>query len=242
MVEWKLPKLHTRVRFPSLAYTSMARFISILIGLGLLSLSGCTTVPVTPTVAVTPTTPSQPGIYHKVRKGQTIWRIAKAYNISVDEIIHSNSIPNIAKIEENQLIFIPGATSVKEIKPDTIDSNDFVWPVKGHIVQYFRENKNGEPTNGIRIRVDEGEKVRASRGGEVILADYLTGYGYTVIIDHHDNYYTVYGENGKLLVKLGDQVAQNNEIAYVGKDKGESFTYFEIRKNAKEDNPMYYLP
>ena len=243
MVECQLPKLITRVRFPSLAFfarvfVNMRNFIfSILI----LWIAGCTTVPRTPTSSPQPM-PSQPGIYHKVKKGETIWRIAKAYNLSVDEIISSNNIPNVAKVEESQLIFIPGALTKKDIKLDAVDTNEFIWPVKGRVVQYFHDTKDGEPTNGIRIQVDEGQVVKSSRGGEVVFADRLTGYGETVIIDHRDSYYSVYGENGKLLVQLGDEISQNKDIAYAGKGKNGSYTYFEIRKNAKEENPLYYLP
>ncbi len=216
----------------------MKNFLVVILILGI---AGCTTVPRTPVPSPQPV-PTQPGIYHKVKKGETIWRIAKVYNITVDEIISSNNIPNVAKVEENQLIFIPGAVSKKEIKLDVVDTNEFIWPVKGRVVQYFHDTKDGEPTNGIRIQVDEGQVVKSSRGGEVVFADRLVGYGETVIIDHRDSFYSVYGENGKLLVKLGDEVPQNKEIAYVGKGKSGSYTYFEIRKNTKEENPLYYLP
>ena len=47
------------------------------------------------------------GVYHKVKRGETLWRIASTYDVSIDDIIRSNNIPNAAKVSENQLVLIP---------------------------------------------------------------------------------------------------------------------------------------
>jgi murein DD-endopeptidase MepM/ murein hydrolase activator NlpD len=204
-------------------------------------LTGCATTvhkPEQVVISGEETLPKQ-GVYHKVKKGQTLWRIAKAYGIPVNEIIKSNNIPNVAQVEENQLIFIPGATVVKDIKVEIVDQNDFIWPIKGRIVQYFHDTQDGEPSKGINIEADEGKPVKASRGGEVVFADYLSGYGKTVIIDHHDGYATVYAHTSKLFVNVGDLVPQSKEIANVG---DLAYLHFEVRKNSVGDNPLYYLP
>ena len=75
-----------------------------------------------------------------------------------------------------------------------------------------------------------------------IFADHLMGYAYTVIVDHLDGYFSVYSQNIKLLVKLGDFVFKGDELARVGSNGKAPFLYFEIRKNGKADNPLYYLP
>jgi len=53
--------------------------------------------------------PVRTGVYHKVKKDETLWRIAKAYHVTVSEIERANNIPKAAQIENNQLVFIPGA-------------------------------------------------------------------------------------------------------------------------------------
>lgn len=183
------------------------------------------------------------GVYHKVRTGETLWRIAKTYNVPIQDITRINNIPKTAKIETNQLVFIPGADTVLEIALDTEKAqNEFIWPVKGKVTHYFHQSHEGRINKGINIRVDEGDMVKAARTGRVVFADYLSGYGYTVILDHLDGLYSVYANNSKLLVKLGELVLRNRNIAQVGLKQDLAYLHFQIRKKSKEDNPLYYLP
>ncbi len=185
------------------------------------------------------------GIYHRVQKGQTLWRIAKAYGVAVEDIIAANNIPNAAAIEVGQLLLIPGAKQVKELVIDhTPDANkdEFSWPVKGKILSYFND-RHGEGINkGIDIETNDGEIVRASREGQVVLADYMSGYNQTVMIDHGDGFISVYAQNRKLLVKLGDHVYKGDPIAEAGSVTKRSFLHFEIRRGKAATNPLFYLP
>ncbi|MCB9747699.1 MAG: peptidoglycan DD-metalloendopeptidase family protein [Candidatus Omnitrophica bacterium] len=184
----------------------------------------------------------QDGIYHKVKPGDSIWRIAETYNVSVDEVVESNKIPDVAKIETNQLVFIPGAVIEKEFILSTPQDEEFYWPVTGRVIKYFNVQQGREINQGIDIKAKAGEFVKASRSGTVVFADYLTGYGNTLILDHQDDFYTVYSKNSKLLVRLGDVVKRNDPISEVDKNENLAFLHFQIRKNAKEENPLFYLP
>ncbi len=183
------------------------------------------------------------GIYHKVQKGETLWRIAKTYNVALNDIIRANKIPNVAQVEKSQLVFIPGAKDLKHVLLDNGGvENDFIWPVKGKVVSYFQQRQGLYINKGINIEVAKGEVVRAARTGRVIFSDYLTGYGKTIILDHQDGLYSVYAQNSHILVHLGDFVLKNNEIAHVGNYKKLAYLHFEIRKNSKANNPLNYLP
>ena len=185
----------------------------------------------------------RPGVYHKVKKGETLWSIAKAYDVSMKEVIDSNRIPNVARAEENQLVFIPGVHASKEIAVGKeANESGFVWPVRGKLIGYFHERKGAYFNKGIDIQAREGDIVRAARRGEVVFAGYLMGYGYTVIVGHADEFFSVYARNSKLLVGLNDSVHQGQEIARVGQGDNPSYMHFEIRKRSLEDNPLYYLP
>ena len=213
-------------------------------------LTGCASAKspssITPGANVLPAPISTPGaapvgIYHKVKLGETVWRIARMYQVTIDEIIQSNKIPNAAQIEKDQLIFIPGGTEYKA----AADSNqkEFIWPVEGRkILAYFGQPKNNYISKGIDIETKEGQIVRASREGKVVLADYLNGVGYTVILDHQDGFSTVYTHNATLLAKTGDKVAKGDSLAYAATTGKNSYVHFQIRKNAVVDNPLYYLP
>lgn len=187
--------------------------------------------------------PEKEGIYHKVKKGETLWRIARAYDVSMSDLVNINNIPRAAHVEENQLIFIPGRDAAREagISKDN-DQDEFIWPVGGKILRYFHERQGDSVNKGLDIAVQEGMKVKAARAGQVIFADYLTGQGYMVILEHPDGFYTIYAQNSKLFVKLGDQVSRGEEVSEVSGSGDLAYAHFEIRRNTVEDNPLYYLP
>jgi len=224
------------------------KFLKSLCNLSLIlilsSLIGCVTMD---SGTMTAPVRNQKGVNHKVQKGETLWRIAKSYQVDIDDLIRSNNIPNVALLEENQLIFIPGAEKVVDV-PDrpkaTFEAvkDDFGWPVKGRVVRYFNEQRGSYLNRGIGIETMEGQPVVASRQGRVVFSDYLAGYSYTVILDHLDGYFTIYGLNSKLLVHLGDSISKGEKIGLAGKKGNTPLLYFEIRRNAKAENPLYFLP
>jgi lipoprotein NlpD len=52
------------------------------------------------------------GIYHRVKKGETIRSIALAYHIKIQDLAEINNISNPGLIEEGSVVFIPDATEV----------------------------------------------------------------------------------------------------------------------------------
>ncbi len=218
-------------------------------------ISGCATteynrLPETPKVIVPPKVEKPQGIYHKVQKGQTLWQISKTYGLSVEEIISANNIPNAAAIEVNQLLLIPGAKQVKDIvmppasSAATPDQNkdEFAWPLRGKIISYFKDPKGEGVNRGIDIDAAQGSSVKASREGRVVLADKMSEYNQTVMIDHEDGYVSIYTNNRKLLVSPGQRVYKGDVIAEVGATANKSFLHFEIRKGKEATNPLFYLP
>jgi murein DD-endopeptidase MepM/ murein hydrolase activator NlpD len=185
------------------------------------------------------------GVYHKVVHGQTLWQIAQAYGVSINDIIESNNIPNGSALEVGQLLFIPGVKELRDIAGPTVDNNKtgFIWPLKGKVVVYF-DDPIGVNTvsHGIDIQAQAGDTVQAVRDGEVVLAGYMSGYGQTVMIDHQDGLISVYARNERLLVKLGDHVYKGQAIAQVGQIGSRMVEHFEVRHGSQATNPLYYLP
>lgn len=75
--------------------------------------------------------------------------------------------------------------------------------------------------NGIDIGMDEGTPVGALWDGKVIYAGWWEGYGNTVVIDHGNTLYSLYGHTSQLLVSTGQQVKQGDIVALSG-STGES--------------------
>jgi murein DD-endopeptidase MepM/ murein hydrolase activator NlpD len=69
---------------------------------------------------------------------------------------------------------------------------------------------------GIDIKGRQGEEVKASNRGRVVLAEEFFFGGNTVVIDHGMGIYTVYMHLDKFNVKHGDTVSKGDIIGYVG--------------------------
>jgi septal ring factor EnvC (AmiA/AmiB activator) len=115
------------------------------------------------------------------------------------------------------------------------------WPVKGRLrAKYGSSRKMGKLRwQGVVINAREGSEVSAISHGQVVFSDWLQGYGLLVIIDHGDNFMSLYGFNQSLYKGPGDWVEAGDIIATVGESGGQtkSGLYFEIRKNGKPTNP-----
>ncbi len=189
-----------------------------------------------------------PGIYHRVKRGETLWRIAKTYEVNLEKIVRVNRIPDAARINSGQLIFIPSAKEKrKTLTHDELKKGNttFIWPLKGKVISYYGAKKGNVKNKGIDIRAREGSRVVASRSGKVSFCDKkVKGYGRTIIIEHQNDYSTVYAHNSRILIKLGDWVNQGMVIAYAGSSGRTSIPtlHFEIRKKHQPQNPFHYLP
>ena len=88
-----------------------------------------------------------------------------------------------------------------------------------------------------------GSPVVAADGGTVIQAGWNGGYGYCVTIDHGNGLSTLYAHNSSLLVKVGQKVAQGEQIAKLGSTGNSTgpHCHWEVRVNGKAVNPMGYL-
>ena len=123
-----------------------------------------------------------------------------------------------------------------------------MMPVKGKIVTRFGSYKNFtyNVTNfrsGIDIQADKGEPIRAVCDGKILFANWFKGYGNMVIIDHGDNYYTVYAHIEDMFKKKGDAVETGEVVATVG-DSGSlngPELYFEVRHHGKPIDPLKWL-
>ncbi|MEW5895257.1 MAG: peptidoglycan DD-metalloendopeptidase family protein [Candidatus Omnitrophota bacterium] len=182
------------------------------------------------------------GVFHPVKKGQTLWRIAQSYNVDIDQVIALNNISDASLLRPGEKIFIPGADHVLDIviSEDHSPKDGFSWPLKGPVLSHFSSSR-GLLKQGIRIKAGSRSPITAVRQGEVVFADDLLGYGSTVIIDHHDGLMSVYANNGQFSIALGDEVRQGQAIA-TSRSGEDSFLYFEIRRNGTAMNPLFYLP
>ena len=128
----------------------------------------------------------------------------------------------------------------------TDSTGSYQWPAYGEITSYFgyRDYYIGSSNHkGIDIVGDYGQEIYASDGGEVICAEYVTGYGNLIQICHDNGDWTCYAHLSDYAVSVGESVYQGQVIGYMGQtgDAGAVHVHFEIRKGGEKVDPMAYL-
>jgi septal ring factor EnvC (AmiA/AmiB activator) len=119
------------------------------------------------------------------------------------------------------------------------------WPSHGKVVaEYGSSVANGKLTlNGIRFATKDNEAVSSIYSGRVIFANWIRGFGLLLIIDHGDQFMSLYGNNKSLNKETGDWVRAGETIAISSESttSQETGLYFEIRKQGKPLNPRQWL-
>lgn len=114
------------------------------------------------------------------------------------------------------------------------------WPVAGRIsVDYGDATVGGLHSTGVEIETARGADVRAVAEGQVEYADWLSGHGLLIILNHGNGYLSLYSHNDQLYRQKGDVVQAGEVIAAAGDSGGRKTTglYFEIRRAGKPVDP-----
>ena len=98
----------------------------------------------------------------------------------------------------------------------------------------------GVSWKGLFIKSPVGNEVKSVASGVVVFADWLRGFGNLLIIDHGNDYMSLYGYNQSLLKQVGDEVKAGDTVAAVGNSGGSetSGLYFELRHRSKPFDPL----
>ncbi len=122
------------------------------------------------------------------------------------------------------------------------------FPCRGRITRGFGDYVNPRfltrvPHPGLDISAPLGTPVDAVFDGMVEYADWLSGYGYTVILRHPGGYFTIYAHLDRVAARKGEAVSQGQEVGTVGENATTSSTglYFELREGGKAINPLPWL-
>lgn len=146
-------------------------------------------------------------------------------------------------------------TSSNTTQAETKKELSFEMPVEGEIVREFAQDSliYSETLNewtthsGIDIQADKTTVVKAAEAGTVKSIKSDPRYGLTIVIEHNDNYQTIYSN---LLtaefVKEGEKVKQGQTIGTVGNTAtfevaDEAHLHFEIMKEQEYLDPTLYI-
>lgn len=185
--------------------------------------------------------------YVKLKKGETLWRISKRYNIPLNTLKKINRIKNISKVKAGQKIYLPASKKKKKYrkkkKKITRLNIKLRRPVSGKILNNFNQGGNLIQCNGIEYLTKRHEKVRSALRGTVKYTGILRGYGKVVIIQYSPYISTIYAYLEKIHVKQGQKVNKNQVIGRTGKSNFNNnyVLHFELLRNGKPINPKYYF-
>ncbi len=203
--------------------------------------------------------PPTNGVIHKVKKGDTVYSVAKYYSIDPQGIVdypfntfindetfalavgQTLIIPDgtMPKVE----LWSPGQVYIAQRTPDAgtvVASGAFVWPTSGKITQRFVWYHKG-----VDIANKAGTPVLVADAGKVIISGWPdnVGYGNRIFIDHGNGFITVYAHLSRIDVTVGQTVNRGNVIGLIG-STGRStgpHLHFEIRASGQAQDPMAYL-
>lgn len=118
------------------------------------------------------------------------------------------------------------------------------WPLRGTVMARFGTDRpEGGMWRGVLIKAADGAPVQAVGGGTVVYANWLRGFGNLLILDHGEQYLSVYAYNQSLLKQIGDVVRAGDTVALAGSTGGQvnSALYFEIRHRGAAVDPLVFL-
>jgi septal ring factor EnvC (AmiA/AmiB activator) len=115
-------------------------------------------------------------------------------------------------------------------------------PVSGNV--RLRYAPQAVPASrGLGFAAPEKADVRAVAGGKVVHNDVLRGFGTVLIVQHGEDYYTLYAFLGSSPLRVGQEVAGRQKIGTVGLYpalQGPGL-YFELRFKQKAINPEQWF-
>ena len=120
------------------------------------------------------------------------------------------------------------------------------WPARGKVVlgfgrHYLRKYATYTLCNGLRMKVETGEEIRAIFSGVVAFARYFKGYGNMVVVDHGHEIYSMIAGFSSIHVRVNQKVALGERLGIAGSVKDDGNVYLEIRVGAKAEDPRRWL-
>lgn len=111
------------------------------------------------------------------------------------------------------------------------------WPLSPGSVSALAPRRGG-----VLIPSPRGEPVRAVAHGRVVFADWLTGFGRLLILEHGHGYLSLYGHNERVYPVEGAWIDRGEIIATVGDSGGlpGPGLYFALRQGEKSLDPQQW--
>jgi|GEM_PF-1176410 len=186
--------------------------------------------------------------WYIVKRGDTLYGIARRERVPVSTITSLNRLKK-NKIFVGMKLKVPGrkctADKKKPLskKKTSIVRNKsgklrFRWPLN-NVKKCVRDGGSNVKPIGVIIKTGSGALVRAAESGVVRRVGYMRGFGKYIVIEHRNDYMTVYSNMGAVHVSEGQDISRGGAI---GKVTSSRTIHFQIDRNGKARNPLSLLP
>jgi murein DD-endopeptidase MepM/ murein hydrolase activator NlpD len=195
---------------------------------------------------------------YRVRKGDTLYAIARRYSVALEEVLRLNGITDRELLKVGRSLYLPAGATARGASAvhhgDSEGSEDGqvsergggpadprpesprdpqLWPLPG-----ARQSLEGRIL-GTVIYGEAGQPVVSVSAGRVIWAGPYRGFSRVVLIEAENGYTYVYAGNEETLVRVGDLVRQGSPIGRLGKNvhEGTPQLYFLVYRNGTPVDP-----
>ncbi|HMR44091.1 MAG TPA: M23 family metallopeptidase [Saprospiraceae bacterium] len=148
-----------------------------------------------------------------------------------------DTIMNLANDREKMFASIP---SIKPVRSDKLARN--IKLLSGFGMRIHPIHKVRKMHTGIDFTAPRGTAIQSTGDGKVINAEYTSGYGKHVVIDHGYGYQTLYGHMDRIDVKVGQTVKKGQKIGTIG-STGTSTAphcHYEVIVKGQKVDPIHY--
>ena len=183
---------------------------------------------------------------HKVETGETIYSIARLYDVSVTSLAKLNRLDAEFTIYLGQDLVVPVTPKKLKQKKSAVKAasknlpsnrknnsqelakkknlsgleDSFIMPVKGKIISKYNPNSEKQKNQGIDFQVIPGSPVFAAAEGSIaLITDNTENFGKIVLIRHENNFISIYGRVAQVSVKKNDLVKKGQKIGSMPEEK-----------------------
>lgn len=187
------------------------------------------------------------GRFHKVRTGETIWSIARAYRIDAQALAEYNNIEDPAEVVIDMSLYIParpkrdgfkrlpgesGPRAARRGRSERMRPPQQREKEEGESIHADHARfswpvdgsllsgfgyRNGRRHDGIDIKAGQGTPIQAADEGRVVFSGKMRGYGNLILVRHEDDFFTAYAHNSQNLAKKNQAVKKGEVIGKVGR-------------------------
>lgn len=183
-----------------------------------------------------------------VKKGDTIYQIAKTFNTTQAVIFALNNLNPKSIIKPGQKIQVPKAPPTKPKRVVTQNNvtdklrtytakkanTKILWPIDSKKISYLDDK-----TSGVMIEGTGGDTVQAIASGNVVSCGTYRGYANVIFIKSRNDYIYVYGGLQNIDVKTGTKISVGTKIGSLPEKAllSQSKLYFMVYKKNTPIDP-----